>query len=509
VFETLGQVAAQIFAENTTRYVYEEEGVSLYVQRVENYTYDVSTSFRAGSSFVVPSQVLREFQAGGVVFNQLGFQPFQTDNLNIIANLTGLSLLGNGGNIIQVDGASMSITINIPIAKNVTATNVTCIWWDESAKRWSGEGCVADSNVTDDRGYVTCKCDHLTNFTVAAEKPPTTPTPPERSGTDIMKIIVIVVPVVVGVMLIVAVIIAVFMLRRRRQKMELVAEISLLPAYPTEIVQYDQVQIQESIGQGVYGTIYKGLYQGTTRVALKRLDNENDLPKFLQEANIMKKLHHPNIVQFLGYYRDKTPAFYYMTEYITLGTLTSIMKGTTLTQEQVRTIAADVAAAVSYCHEKEVVHGDVAARNVLLSEGMTAKLSDFGMSLYSGLMHKRSSAILSDDKLLRWTSPELLNSGEYSYKSDVWAFGVFTWELMTNGQVPYAKMTSQEVCKHIQTGNHPSIPSEWPERIVTVLTSCWKRAEERPQMRSIHDMLSVKKKLQRKASSSGDFDSYQ
>ena len=91
---------------------------------------------------------------------------------------------------------------------------------------------------------------------------------------------------------------------------------------------------------------------------------------------------------------------------------------------------------------KGIYHGDLAARNVLLTELLDAKISDFGLSkrLYDNLEIQSLRKHGSNTLLLpfQWVALEVLRRQEiFPMKSDVWSFGVITWEIFSIGRQPY------------------------------------------------------------------------
>lgn len=96
----------------------------------------------------------------------------------------------------------------------------------------------------------------------------------------------------------------------------------------------------------------------------------------------------------------------------------------------------EVVSGMEFLAEKRIVHADLAARNVLLTSDKTAKISDFGLSRrlynYSQYVKKQQEPLP-----WRWMAPESLRLLEFNESSDVWAFGVTLWEILTFGAVPY------------------------------------------------------------------------
>ena len=111
-----------------------------------------------------------------------------------------------------------------------------------------------------------------------------------------------------------------------------------------------------------------------------------------------------------------------------------------------------------------MIHKDLAARNILLTKHMTAKIADFGLSHGVG---EESEGGVPLPKL--WTAPEILfQQGKPSHKSDVWSLGVVMWEIFTYGQRPYRgdpfkrdeSISDQRFVKFINEGNTMSTPKQ-------------------------------------------------
>ena len=91
---------------------------------------------------------------------------------------------------------------------------------------------------------------------------------------------------------------------------------------------------------------------------------------------------------------------------------------------------------MNFLYSRAIYHGDLACRNILLTENLVAKISDFGLS--RRLYDKLSAEVKSDDELpFRWSAIEVLRMQQYSLQSDIWSFGIVMWEIFNLGKEPY------------------------------------------------------------------------
>lgn len=166
---------------------------------------------------------------------------------------------------------------------------------------------------------------------------------------------------------------------------------------------------------------------------------------FLKEAEIMKKLIHPKLVQLYAVCSREEP-IYIVTELMTKGSLLEFLQGSGrgyLDDSKMIDIAAQVAEGMAFLESHGFVHRDLAARNVLVGEELVVKIADFGLSrvLEEDIYEAHEGARFP----IKWTAPEACLQNKFSIKSDVWSFGILLTEITTMGRIPYPGMTNAEV----------------------------------------------------------------
>uniref|UniRef100_A0A0P5KX94 receptor protein-tyrosine kinase n=1 Tax=Daphnia magna TaxID=35525 RepID=A0A0P5KX94_9CRUS len=149
-----------------------------------------------------------------------------------------------------------------------------------------------------------------------------------------------------------------------------------------------------------------------------------------------------------------------------------------------------IARGMDYLASKKVIHGDLAARNVLLADNGVAKIADFGMSrkMYYKGNYKQSGQGLMP---VKWMAIESLTDRVFSTQSDVWSYGVFVWELFTLGKVPYPGMeANHELIRQLEKGYRMEKPDFAPNYFGEIMTSCWKMdPKERPTFSQIEELV--------------------
>jgi len=189
----------------------------------------------------------------------------------------------------------------------------------------------------------------------------------------------------------------------------------------------------------------------------------------LNEIEFLGKLRHPNIVTLMAAYVQPQQAPILVSELMAKGSLYDVLHRDALTHKERLIIASDVAKAMSFLHQSDVVHRDLKSKNVLINEDKRAKVSDFG---FAKLKEESQSLVSSIGGTFAWMAPEALRGEQINAKADVYSFGVILWELMTN-QIPWGEFQSLQIPGAVGYGGKKlPVPEGWPANLQQLLDKC-------------------------------------
>ena len=198
---------------------------------------------------------------------------------------------------------------------------------------------------------------------------------------------------------------------------------------------------EEVLGRGSYGVVHAATY-AHLRVAAKSCHailqpSQHIMERFADECDMLSRVRHPSIVEFLGVHMDPdTHEPYIVMELMEGGTLYQLVDSLPSPQplflDKKLEIVTDVALALVYLHEvHNIVHRDLSSSNVLLTKDQKAKISDFGVARpFHQDMHNEPSTVAPGCQ--QYMPPEALEllDGTFTQKSDVFSFGVLMVEVI-------------------------------------------------------------------------------
>jgi serine/threonine protein kinase len=249
-----------------------------------------------------------------------------------------------------------------------------------------------------------------------------------------------------------------------------------VPPQPAELAPlFDQLEIQELIGLGGMGAVYKARQAKLDRlVALKIIrpesaDDQAFAERFHREARALARLNHPHIVGVYDFGEVRVPAndtdvhasqdgapknswsrsstsvlpggrtlYYFIMEYVDGLNLRQTLQAGRLAPEQALAIVPQVCEALQFAHEEGVVHRDIKPENILLDRKGRVKIADFGLAKLAA--RSAEDFTLSDTRQVmgtpRYMAPEQMEGARaVDHRADIYSLGVVFYEMLT-GEIP-------------------------------------------------------------------------
>ncbi|MFC4617296.1 Stk1 family PASTA domain-containing Ser/Thr kinase [Camelliibacillus cellulosilyticus] len=215
----------------------------------------------------------------------------------------------------------------------------------------------------------------------------------------------------------------------------------------------DRYQIISRVGDGGMAVVYKAkdlILDRVCAVKVLRQEFSNDeafIRRFRREAEAVSSLSHTNIINIYDI-GEEDDLYYIVMEYIDGVTLkTYINEYAPLPSENAVYILKQIASAIEHAHQHGIVHRDIKPQNILIDEQDHVKVTDFGIALAM-----TSATITYTNSIMgsaHYLSPEQAKGGKATIKSDVYAFGIVMYEMLT-GQLPFPGDTPVTVAlKHL------------------------------------------------------------
>lgn len=254
-------------------------------------------------------------------------------------------------------------------------------------------------------------------------------------------------------------------------------------------------KIIEFLGEGSFGKAYLAQCDNDNnkyvikQIPLEGMSDEEKRETF-NEAIILKKLDHPNIIKFKEVFlqRKPKPALNIVTEYADGGDLNKKIekqKKVPFDEAQILDYITQICLALQHIHKKKIIHRDLKSGNIFLMKSGIVKLGDFGIAKGLQSTWEKAKTLVGTPYFL---APEIITNKPYDAKCDIWALGVLLYELMTF-RMPFNAVSLPLLSIKINRGVYKPPPSSYSSEIRDLLKKCLTvNPDQRP---SIDDILKL------------------
>lgn len=264
-----------------------------------------------------------------------------------------------------------------------------------------------------------------------------------------------------------------------------------MSVHPTSLGGY---RVEDVIGRGGMGTVYRAIAPDGRAVALKRLNaevsNHDSVRRFLREARL--RIGHPNVVEPLGAGLDSQGQPYIVFELLEGRSLRAVFHEGPLAGARLIGLALQICDGLAAAHELGIVHRDVKPSNVFLSEDGTVRVLDFGVARLASETHWLTGTgdVVGTPS---YVAPEQVSNGPVDVRTDVWGVGVLLYRGLS-GRSPFERRdvvsTLLAVVEEEPRPLQDLVPNA-PADLVTTIECCLRKdpADRWPTIRALSTML--------------------
>ncbi|MCB9248766.1 MAG: protein kinase [Ignavibacteriales bacterium] len=274
-------------------------------------------------------------------------------------------------------------------------------------------------------------------------------------------------------------------------------------------------KILERLGGGGMGLVYKAQDLTLDRsVALKFLPpvfsmNEDLKLKIIQEAKIAATLEHPNICNIHEVGETEDGQIFIVMAYYEGETLKKVIQNNSLNRDNLESIILQIAKGLQQAHDNEIIHRDIKPANIFLTNKNEIKILDFGVAKVQGDFSAMDAENLKGT--IAYMSPEQISGEEVDQRTDIWAFGVLLYELLT-GQKPFKSEYEQTALYSIMNDDVSFSDLDLDEHLLylkKVVSKCLEKnkADRFQSMKEIVELIQQNSIIQTKSKSNRFYNS--
>ena len=246
-----------------------------------------------------------------------------------------------------------------------------------------------------------------------------------------------------------------------------------------------EVMLKEELGRGTFGTVYRAAV-GSHAIAVKEMrvtiatQREGIVAAARREARLLERAEHPNVIQVHGCIFDDPHHIYLLMELASGGSLRAALDADRVPSAfEQQSLATEIALGMAYLHglDPPILHHDLKSDNVLLAlkadGSRQPRIADFGLATGTNMSKmKTQTADVGKAGTQAYKAPECFDNN-FTTASDVYAFAVILWELMT-ADTPWDNLSDAAiVLKVYSRGERPSIPRRANRGLALIAGRCW------------------------------------
>ena len=232
------------------------------------------------------------------------------------------------------------------------------------------------------------------------------------------------------------------------------------------------------LGEGSFGKAYLCKNESNNNIyVIKQIViedmNQKEKDNVYNEAQILGKLDHPNIIKLFEVFDSKKPkhTLNIVTEYADGGDLSEKIKSQNkkpFTEPEILNYFTQICLALKHIHEKKIIHRDLKSANIFLMKSGLIKLGDFGIAKgFQNTIDKAKTFVGTPYYL----SPEIFENKPYDSKSDIWSLGVLLYEMMTF-KMPFSASSFPVLSVKIMRGKYPPPPQIYSKDLRDIVSNC-------------------------------------